>query len=905
MTGTTGVSASAAPARSVSGARDPILMSKIVVPDMPSWLIPRPRLDELIARGTRGPVTTVTGPPGAGKTMALAQWAAGSAGGAVAWVTVDDHDNRPRAFWSYVLAALRQAGVPVPGASPATAAPQAIDHEFLLRFASAMAAQDPPVTLVLDDVHLMTGSKLLAGLAYVLRNAAPGLHLVVASRIDPLLPLHRYRLTGDLTEVRASDLAFTVEESRLLLAQHGITLSQESLEGVTRRAEGWAAVMRMAAMSMDGHSDPDQFAKELVAEDGAVTGYLVAEVLNAQPAHVRDFLLRTSILDRMTEEVASELAGTRCPAVHLADLARANPLVQRDGSGGYRYHSLFASVLRLKLRREHPERVPDLHLRAAAWYRRAGVLTEAVRHAADAGAWQFAARTVIDELAVGSLLHPTADHPLAAGFRHMPQDAGWAEPQPLLVAAAIDFARGRDGASAARLGVADSMLAHCPAEDQIPSRLAASLIRLALSQRTGDFDAAVAAADRAQALIEPIPPGQLACHPEIRARVLSGRGAVELWSGRFEESAAIFWAGACAASSTAGQGDRVDCLGYLALVEVLLGRLNRGAELAAEAVGGAGDGRIRPAAAGSHAAELARALVHLERNELPAVRLRLKRAHDVLRARPDKLIGAVGCMAAARCALAEGRGKKASEIVGRAGRGWSPPAWMQHRLMLLDSRAYTAMADYRSAIDAATRAGARSSAEATTVLARTLLAAGDLQGARRALANVPPGDEAPDSVRLAAWLVHAQLGYASGDHPRGRRSLEEALRLAEPEQLRLPFAMEQSWIRPVLRRDPELGHRYRRLLEPGPVSPGAVSAGSVPAPRPGVAAAAPLVVEPLSGREHEVLRHVSAMESTAEIATEMYISVNTVKTHLKSIYRKLGAGHRSEAVRRARQLGLL
>ena len=593
-------------------------------------------------------------------------------------------------------------------------------------------------------------------------------------------------------------------------------------------------------------------------------------------------------------------AGARRSAVHLADLARANPLVQRDDSGWYRYHPLFASVLRLKLRCEYPDRLADLHLRAAAWYRRTGALSEAVQQAADADAWQFAARTVIDELAVGLLLDPPDGKPLSAGFRHMPRDASWAEPQPLLVAAAIDFAEGRDGSSAARLGVADSMLGHCPAEEEIPSRLAASLVRLALSRRAGDFDAAVAAVDQARILIEAIPSGQPAWHPEIRARVLSGHGAVELWSGRFDEAAALFGAGASAASSKESESERADCLGYLALIEVLLGRLNGGAELAAEAMGGAGDDTVRPATAMSQAGEVARAFVHLERNELPDVRLRLKHANDALRARPDKLIGAVASMAAARCALAEGRGKKASEIIGRARQDWSPPEWIQHRLMLLDSWAYTAIADYRSAIDTATRAGAGSSADATAALARTLLASGDPQGARHALAGVPPGDEAPGSVRLAARLVDAQLGYASGDHARGRRSLEQTLRLAEPEQLRLPFAMERTWIRPVLRRDPELGYRYRRLLEPGLISP-----GSVPAPRPGVGEAAPLVVEPLSEREHEVLRHVSAMESTAEIATAMYISVNTVKTHLKSIYRKLAADHRGEAVRRARQLGLL
>src|SRR5205085_4694296 len=190
------------------------------------------------------------------------------------------------------------------------------------------------------------------------------------------------------------------------LAQHGVTLPAESLERLTRRAEGWAAVMRLAAISMDGHGDPQQFVKELLAEDSAVAGYLVEEVLNAQPAPIRDFLLRTSILDRINEDLAGVLSDGRPEGAVLADLARANAFVQRDGSGWYRYHSLFAAVLRLKLRRDDPGLVPDLHLRAARWYRRSGALPDAIRHAAEAGDWQLAARTVLDELVVGQLIEP-------------------------------------------------------------------------------------------------------------------------------------------------------------------------------------------------------------------------------------------------------------------------------------------------------------------------------------------------------------------------------------------------------------------------------------------------------------------------------------------------------------------
>jgi len=905
MANSAAVSAPASPARQATGAHDPLLTSKIAVPGGPGWLVPRPRVDQLIALGAQGPVTTVTGPPGGGKTMALALWATGRAApGPVAWVTIDDYDNRPGVFWSYVLAALARAGVSVPRTMSATARWCAVDHEFLLRLVSLIAAQDPPLTLVLDDVHLLTAPKVLDGLAYVRTHAGPGLRLVVSSRMDPLLPLHRYRLTGELTEIRASHLAFTVPEARLLMAQHGITLSAQALERLTRRTEGWAAVMRLAAISMDGHADPDQFVRELIADDSAVAGFLVEEVLNAQPAHIRDFLLRTSILDRVSEHIAGALADDSRYAAILLDLARTNPLVQRDDGGWYRYHSLFAAVLRLKLRREQPGEVARLHLRAARWYRRSGLLAEAVRHAGEAGDWPFAARTVIDELAIDQLLDPRGSESLARSFRLMPRDREGARPEPLLVAAATDFARARDAASEASLSAAERMLGRLPAGDQIGSRLAAALIRLALSRRSGDRDAAAAAVGAAQHLAGALSEEELARHPAGRAHVLAGRGAMALWSGRFDEASALFGAGA-----TAERGrERADCLGHLALTEMLRGRLSRAEELAAEATGRPGDQTDRTAGPTSQAAEVVLASVYLERNELPRARRWLKRALDGLRARPDRLIGAAACLVAARHSLAEGRGRAALGIVDQAGQGWSPPAWIETRLTVLRAQAYAAMADFRSAVDTAVQAGPESSLDATVTLARALLAAGDRQAARHALPRAlpaPPGEAASDRFLLAAWLLDAHLCYGSGDPAHGRRSLERALRLGEPEQLRLPFAMERGWLRPVLRRDPELARPYRRLLGPEVVDPGRDRARPPRARPPGPGQDRPVIVEPLSEREREVLEHVSAMENTAEIAAGMYISVNTVKTHLKSINRKLAVSHRGQAVRRARQYGLL
>jgi LuxR family maltose regulon positive regulatory protein len=241
-------------------------------------------------------------------------------------------------------------------------------------------------------------------------------------------------------------------------------------------------------------------------------------------------------------------------------------------------------------------------------------------------------------------------------------------------------------------------------------------------------------------------------------------------------------------------------------------------------------------------------------------------------------------------------------MIGRARQGWSPPRWLEHRLTLLESRAHAAAGDIQSAVDTAGRADPQSAPEAAIAVAHAWLTAGDHRAARTAMTTVMAASGEPgEQISLEGWLVDAWLNYSGGHHARGRRSLEHALRQGKNEQIRLPFAMEQSWIRPVLRRDPDLAHAYRHLLEAESVRPGA----AVPVRQFATGESIPLVVERLSEREREVIQHLSGMLSTAEIAAEMYISVNTVKTHLRSIYRKLSAAHRGEAVRRARQLDLI
>ena len=852
---------------SAESAGDPILESKITAPDVPDWAVQRPRITKLLAQGTRWcPLTVVTGPAGAGKTMALAMWAA-AVPGPGAWVCLDEYNTRAEAFWSYVVAALCRSGAAVSEDLPDAARGRPTESLFLLRLAAALAAQDSPVTLVLDDLHLLTEPKILGGLDFLVRSVGSSMRLVASSRTDPQLPLHRYRLTGQLADIQGTDLAFNTEEAGLLIAKHGCTLSADSLERLIQHTEGWAAGLRLAAISMAGHPDPDRFIKELLAEDSPLTGYLAEEILNTQPPEVRELLLRTSILEHVNAEAASELAGSAEAGQILAALAHANAFIQPIGHGQYRYHTLFAQMLRLRLRRECPDRLAALHRQAARWYERNGRLTDAVRHAVKAGDWQLAASMVVDGLAIGEIIEPADSPCLADEFAGLPPGERWPEPQPYLVSAAVALSVGRPGPSATALAAAEKILDRLPADQQASAQLAAVLIRLAASRCSGDLTAMAEALGGAEALIGRVCGGGLARRPGIHAQVLSARAAVELWSGHLDEAVRILDSGIADTATPGGGHERAECLGHLALAAALRGQLCRAKRLADQATAGCTDNEQRPPAQRpSPAALVALAWVDLERHEQRQVRSRLKQVDAVLALSPDKLVGAIACLAAAYSALAEGHSGAAVQYVAKARSGWDVPAWLEQELTIIESRASSAAGQIR---------------EAPAVLATH--------------------GGVPERARLQACLADARLSYHRGDCARGRQSLRRALRLAEPERLRLPFALERGWIGPVLRRDPDLSRAYRHLLPSDlcghqlPTSPDTATPGVATAP----------AVEPLTEREREVLRHVSGMLTTAEIASELYISTNTVKSHIKHICQKLAATHRGEAVRRARQLQLI
>ncbi|TNY35373.1 LuxR C-terminal-related transcriptional regulator [Thermomonospora catenispora] len=868
-------------------------------PPPPERTVARPRLLRLLRRGVRGPLTVVVGPPGSGKTAAVTAWAAARprSAGPVLWVSGDRLPTPVERPWERPCGASDRSSAPaadaVAGPTPRT------DADALAADIAALPARlGVPVAVVIDDLRAEPGSAAAAFAAGLLGRADPGLCLVVTARGDPPLPLRRYALEGRLTEIRTEDLAFDDREIAAVLAQHGVRLGPASLRALAERTGGWAAGVRLAALAMEARPDPEEFAAQFAGDDPAVVAYLLEEVLDPLPAGVRGLLLRTSVVDRVDAGLAATLAGEEAGRA-FAETVRRNAFFTPLGHGRYRWHPMIREAFALLLRHESPAEVPELHRRAAAWFDRAGRLTEAVRQALRAQEWGYAARLVVDRLAIGRVLGLCPADPLTDLFGSLPGRLVFtaSEPEPAVVVAAVEAAGGDDRACAAALRHADGLMRNTRDASTRAARLCAALVRLA-GPRSRDVPGSGDLTDEPLGLLGGLPEQVLRDRPEARALLLSARADTALHGGRLPEAARLFEAALSAAVQAGGDFQHRSCLGHLALVEALLGRFGRAAELVGRAarlpeVSACPPGR-RVAAA-----HLAGAWVHLERYELDRARVELDKAGRASRARPDPLLSALRRMIEARLENARDRPERALRTLGDIGGSAPRTPWLERRLWLVAAEAQTALGAPDAAALAAELAGGAAHADAAVALARAELSRGRTVDAadmmRRVLAE-PAG--VPIDVQVEARLLDARLSYAGRDPAQGRRALDRALRLAERGRIRLPFARSRRWLRPILRRDPELARPHAGLLDPLRM----VDAAEAPAHG---GRAETTVVERPSPREADVLACLARMMSTEEIAAELCLSPNTVKTHLKHVYRKLGVTRRADAVRRARRLSIL
>ncbi|MFF7725597.1 LuxR C-terminal-related transcriptional regulator [Streptomyces sp. NPDC008001] len=874
---------------------DPLLAAKFTVPAAPPHHVPRPRLLGKVSAGTRGPVTFVTGPAGAGKTTVAAAWARdGEPPGPVAWLTLGTHDGAPGVFWSYVVEALGRVSPRLRDGVAMPARPGSVGTSLLTRLAAATERLPGPVVLVLDGFEKVAGRRVPAGLEFLLDHCGPLLRLVVTSRMDPLLPLHRYRAEDRLTEIRGADLAFTPHETAALLRGHGLGPGSDVARALTRRTGGWAAGLRLCALAMERTGDPDGFTRSFTGTEQAVSGYLLAEVLDALPPATRELLLRASVLDRLHPDLVNALTGRKDAEAVLAGLIQENAFLDPvPGTPWCRLHPLFTEVLRAQLRIRHPGLVPRLHARAARWLAGEGRVTEALEHAAEAGDWQYGASEAVRHLLAGALFTAPEGERVERVFSRMPPSVPGAE--PALLAAACRLARDDRAGCREHLAAAERHLRGNGTEPDPEAGLTCALLHLLCDPRMGSgaeargrdggAGAAEEAARAVSGLMRRLPPERIRQHPEIEALRLYGLAGAFLACGRLADARRLCSEAADACTSEESLPVRHRSLGLLALAESAAGALTAAEDhallslLIADQYGAGPDRR-------AGAACLALAAVACERDDQEVARRRLAQALACRDVHDDPLLAAEAAVLRSRLELARGCWETALAALPRPGADDAP--WPAQRLALARSAAALARGDHDAALAAVH--GIRADGPAPLVaLARSHLAAGRTDRALRLLGRAGDSPDLSLPDRVGVRLLQARAALLAGDRATTERLLSRALDAAGPERLRRPFRDAGPWLRHVL--DGSGGtslpntHGAWLTLREGTDLPG-------PA-------------QPLSARERDVLLCVQRMMSADEIAGELSLSVNTVKTHLRSVYRKLSVSRRREAVERGRELHIL
>ncbi len=845
-------------------------------------------------------MTIISAPAGSGKTSLLRAWAdrpGQSHRLAVVQVQRDQQDAQQ--FWLALLDAVRQASGTASRAEPPAATPDFNGQAMVDRVLSELADHRGRVILVIDDLHELNSPEALTQLTRLLTNLPPHMHAVLATRRDLRLRLHQLRLAGELAEIRAADLRFTERETRELLAASGIALSQAGAALLHQRTEGWAAGLRLAAISLADHPDPERFVAEFSGSNRTVAEYMIAEMLDCQPGDVQDLLLRTCLLDRVNGELADLLTGGSGSERILLGLEDANAFVVSldPERTWFRYHHLFADLLRLELRRTLPEEVPALHRRAADWLIQHGQVVDAVRHTQAAGDWPEAARLLADHSF--SLTLDGQAQTIQALVRAFPP--GEDHPELALVRAGDDLVQGRLDEAAAHLAVAETYAETAPPDRRRRLRVAIASLKLSLARRRGHLASVV---EQAKFLASPVTgrsDEDIALDSDLRAVALMNLGIIEAWSLGLPDAERHLQDGAVLAREIGRPYLEVGCLAQLGFASkihpfAITQRRCREAIALADRYGWGAEPIVAPALmtlAGTMVRTgefdegelwLRRTAHALQTDSGPGIRLLVHIVSGMLQAGRGRHHEALEEFSAAehlRSQL-EGSHALASQVTG----------WMlatQARL----GRPGEALAALAAVDDE--RAG---SGEIRNACAVICLAEGDPAGALGAVQDVLDGT-APVigyvtvvEAHLLAGLAHRELG----DQRAANQAAERALALAESDRLVLPFAM--TGFRELLEALPRHETAHTALLTDildvlHGASLTAKDQSSLPQ------------TEELSPSELRVLRFLPTNLSRPEIASELSVSVNTVNTHIRNIYAKLQARDRSSAVQRARELRLL
>jgi ATP/maltotriose-dependent transcriptional regulator MalT len=915
----------------ISG-HDVLLATKLHLPRPRPGFVPRPRLADRLDEGLARGLVLVCAPAGYGKTAALADWARRS-GRPVAWLSLDSGDNDPVRFWRHVVAAVGPAR---PGAAeralPLLGAPPPSSFAGLVTvLVNELAAQtgDGEPVLILDDYHLIDAGPVHESLLFLLEHLPPGLQVVLASRSDPPLPLGRLRARGQLAELRAAELRFTADEAAALLQRiaerAGTALSDADVAALTARTEGWAAGLQLAGLSLRGQADPAAFVAAFNGSHRYVLDYLAGEVLEHLDEQVRDFLLETSVLERLSAELCDAVTGRTGSQALLEQVEQAGLFLMPldEIRGWWRYHQLFADLLRARLQAERPARAVALHRAAAAWHAEHDLADDGVRHALAAGDTVWAARLI--EQHFDATYHRGQRATIHRWLAALPAGLVHTRPRLLLVQAWMAVVGGHVEAAGVALDAAQRASAQAAAEPFEPSagraasmlantRAAITIARGWLAWLHGDADGATAFASQAL--------GELTDGDWL----LTSLGQLELaladrLRGRLDDAERGFAASLAGWRAAGERGSAVSVGDLLGRVHLARGRLDAalGAfQLALEIATEPG----QPALPVAGIAYAGMAEVEYQRDELNAALSHVSQGIARLGAVNHTAPMATGLARLAWIRQAAGDAAGALEAIGEAERAAPSPAvtGLVNPVPAQRARLLLAQGNVAAAARWAEQQGLRSEDEPGypqeleyLVLARVLVAQ-DRPGEAlalldRLLAQAVAQDRMGGVIEIQTLRALAQA--AGGDEPAAVTTLAEALTLAGLRGYVRVFADEGPPMRALLGR---IVAAYRA----GQPSAGAIPFShlarvvqafdgkpTVPGSAPAAAAGLPGLIDPLTGRELQVLAMLAAGEPNQAIANELFVTLFTVKKHVSHLLGKLGAANRTEAVARARDLGLI
>jgi len=896
----------------------PLLATKLYVPPVRRGLVSRPRLIERLNaglgrdRGFARRLTLISAPAGFGKTTLVAEWLqhikkADNAGWAVTWLSLDEGDGDPARFFAYLIAALQRVDPAIGRTAEAMLqSPQPSPPESLLTaLINDVAAAPRPFILVLDDYHLITVLSIHQQLAFLLEHQPPHMHLVIATREDPPLPLSRLRARGQMVDVRQADLRFTEQEAADFLQRAGhLQLSPADVLTLHRRTEGWIAGLQLAALSLQGSDDVSQLVRSFSGSHRYILDYLIEEVFRQQPPDVQDFLLKTSILDRFTAPlcdvvcaVGTDVAARSDSRDILLALEQGNLFVipLDESRRWYRYHRLFVDLLRQQLRTAGmQDLVSELHRRASRWYEAEGFPADAVHHALAASDWGRAAALILD--VEEAMLKRGEVTTLFGWFRSLPDEEIRVRPQLCLSYSWALILTGQLEAAESYLGQAEEAARDAPA---LLGDIASAQAFIARAR--GDDRRTIELSQQALSLL---PRDNLAG----RSVVAVNLGIAHWSSSHLVEAERALTEASRAAQQSGNHYARLIALGFLGVVYAAQGRLRQAARLIRETIQSGGQS---PATALAH--NQLSALLY-EWNDLEAAADHSQLGIELGRRGGNVEVQLGGYRTLARLKQAQGDAAAALEVLQEAhqlARESDVPPLERDRNAACHVRIALAQGD----LAAATRWAEHVTHDADASPFYPLLG---LTQARLLLAQDKKTEAAGqlavwyETAARAGWqfgLVEVRVlqALAASTSDEALIFLAEALALADPEGFVRTFVDKGEPMAALLREAAARGIAPVYVAKLLAAFEGqAEGERRMPAPsRPALVPRPSSLVEPLTERELEVLQLLVEGQMYREIAQALCISINTVKTHLRNVYGKLGVHNRREAIVQAKELDLL